>query len=58
LFGIFEENINKELSEKLPFLATTQILIECVKAEMGREVDHEMIKKMPPQIPPVTSLAH
>jgi adenylosuccinate lyase len=44
-FGIFEENINKELAEQLPFLATTQILMACVKAGMGREVAHEMIKK-------------
>jgi adenylosuccinate lyase len=44
-FGIFEENINKELSEQLPFLATTQILMACVKAGMGREKAHEMIKK-------------
>ena len=44
-FGIFEENINKELAEQLPFLATTQILMSCVKAGMGREVAHEMIKK-------------
>jgi adenylosuccinate lyase len=44
-FGIFEENINKELSENLPFLASTQILMSCVKAGMGREVAHEMIKK-------------
>jgi adenylosuccinate lyase len=44
-FGIFEENINKELSEQLPFLATTQILMACVKSGMGREVAHEMITK-------------
>ena len=44
-FGIFEENISKELSEQLPFLATTQILMACVKAGMGREIAHEMIKK-------------
>jgi adenylosuccinate lyase len=44
-FGVFEENINKELAEQLPFLATTQILMACVKAGMGREVAHEMIKK-------------
>ena len=44
-FGIFEENINKELQEQLPFLATSQILMSCVKARMGREVAHEMIKK-------------
>ena len=45
MYLIFEENINKELSEQLPFLATTQILMACVKAGMGREVAHEMIKK-------------
>jgi adenylosuccinate lyase len=44
-FGIFEENINKELQEQLPFLATSQILICCVKSGMGREVAHELIKK-------------
>ena len=44
-FGIFEENINKELAEQLPFLATTQILMACVKAGMGREVAYEIIKK-------------
>jgi adenylosuccinate lyase len=44
-FGIFEENINQELQEQLPFLATSQILMSCVKAGMGREVAHEMIKK-------------
>jgi adenylosuccinate lyase len=44
-FGIFEENINKELSEQLPFLATTQILMACVKSGMGRETAHEIIKK-------------
>ena len=44
-FGIFEEKINSELSEQLPFLATTKILMECVKAGMGREEAHEIIKK-------------
>ena len=44
-FGIFEEKINSELSEQLPFLATTKILMECVKTGMGREVAHEIIKK-------------
>jgi adenylosuccinate lyase len=44
-FGIFEEKINSELNEQLPFLATTKILIECVKAGMGREEAHEIIKK-------------
>jgi adenylosuccinate lyase len=44
-FGIFEENIKNELNEQLPLLATTNILMECVKSGMGREVAHEMIKK-------------
>jgi len=44
-FGIYEENINKELSEQLPFLATSQILTELVKKGMGREIAHELIKK-------------
>jgi adenylosuccinate lyase len=44
-FGIYEENINKELSEQLPFLASSQILTELVKKGIGREVAHEVIKK-------------
>jgi adenylosuccinate lyase len=44
-FGIFEEKIKSELSEQLPFLATSKILMECVKAGMGREIAHQIIKK-------------
>jgi len=44
-FGIFEENIKNELSDQLPLLSTTNILMECVKSGMGREVAHEIIKK-------------
>jgi adenylosuccinate lyase len=44
-FGIFEKNIEKELNEQLPLLATTNILMECVKAGMGREIAHEIIQK-------------
>jgi len=44
-FGIYEENINKELAEQLPFLATSRILTELVKKGMGREIAHELIKK-------------
>jgi adenylosuccinate lyase len=44
-FGIFENEINTELNENLPLLATTKILMECVKTGLGREVAHEMIKK-------------
>jgi adenylosuccinate lyase len=44
-FGIFPENIEKELSEQLPLLVTTNILMECVKSGMGREAAHEIIQK-------------
>jgi adenylosuccinate lyase len=44
-FGIFEDEINIELKENLPLLATTKILMECVKAGLGREAAHELIKK-------------
>jgi len=44
-FGTFEEKIDLELKENLPILATTKILLECVKNGMGREAAHEFIKK-------------
>jgi adenylosuccinate lyase len=44
-FGAFEEEISAELDDQLPLLATTKLLMECVKAGMGREVAHEIIKK-------------
>jgi adenylosuccinate lyase len=44
-FGIFEEKIKAELNEQLPLLATTKILMECVRAGMGREEAHQLIKK-------------
>ncbi len=44
-FGTFEDEINSELNKNLPLLATTKILMECVKAGMGREAAHELIKK-------------
>ncbi|ASY13812.1 adenylosuccinate lyase [Candidatus Nanopelagicus hibericus] len=44
-FGVFEEKIKAELDEQLPLLATTKLLMECVKAGMGREVAHQIIKK-------------
>jgi adenylosuccinate lyase len=44
-FGAFEEKIKTELNEQLPLLATTKLLMECVKAGMGREVAHKIIKK-------------
>ena len=44
-FGTFEDQIYAESNENLPSLATTKILMECVKAGMGREAAHEIIKK-------------
>jgi adenylosuccinate lyase len=44
-FGAFEEKIKAELREQLPLLATSKILVECVKAGMGREQAHQIIKK-------------
>jgi len=44
-FGVFEESIKSELNEQLPLLSTTKILMECVKAGMGREAAHQLIKK-------------
>ena len=44
-FGAFDEKIKAELDEQLPLLATTKLLMECVKAGMGREVAHQIIKK-------------
>jgi adenylosuccinate lyase len=44
-FGTFEEKIKMELNEQLPLLATSKILMECVKAGMGREAAHQLIKK-------------
>jgi adenylosuccinate lyase len=44
-FGAFEEVIRAQLDEQLPLLATTKLLMECVKAGIGREVAHQIIKK-------------
>jgi adenylosuccinate lyase len=44
-FGAFEEEIRAEIDEQLPLLATTKLLMECVKAGMGREAAHQIIKK-------------
>jgi adenylosuccinate lyase len=44
-FGAFEEKIKAELDEQLPLLATTKLLMECIKAGMGREAAHQLIKK-------------
>jgi adenylosuccinate lyase len=44
-FGAFPAVIQAELDRYLPFLATTKILMACVKAGVGREVAHEVIKE-------------
>jgi adenylosuccinate lyase len=44
-FRAIEEKIKAELDEQLPLLSTTNILMECVKSGMGREVAHQLIKK-------------
>ena len=44
-FGAFPAVIEAELERYLPFLATTKILMASVKAGVGREVAHEVIKE-------------
>ncbi|MBC7463535.1 MAG: adenylosuccinate lyase [Actinobacteria bacterium] len=44
-FGAFPKVIAAELERYLPFLATTKILMAAVKAGVGREVAHEVIKE-------------
>jgi adenylosuccinate lyase len=42
--GAYPAMLEKEVDRYLPFLATTQILMEAVEAGMGREEGHEIIK--------------
>jgi len=44
-FGVFPAVIAAELERYLPLLATTKILMAAVKAGVGREVAHEVIKE-------------
>ena len=44
-FGAFPAVIEAELERYLPFLATTKILMAAVKAGIGREAAHEVIKE-------------
>ena len=44
-FGAYPAVIQRELDRYLPFLATTRILIAAVRAGMGRETAHEVIKE-------------
>jgi adenylosuccinate lyase len=44
-FGAFPAVIERELDRYLPFLATTKVLIAAVRAGVGRETAHEVIKE-------------
>lgn len=44
-FGIFPAVINAEIERYLPFLSTTKILMAGIKAGVGREEAHEIIKE-------------
>lgn len=44
-FGAFPAVIARELDRYLPFLATTKVLIAAVRAGVGRETAHEVIKE-------------
>ena len=43
-FGAYPAVAERELRRTLPFLASTKILVAAVKAGMGREAAHEVIK--------------
>jgi adenylosuccinate lyase len=44
-FGAYPALIQRELNRYLPFLATTRILMAAVRAGVGRETAHEVIKE-------------
>lgn len=44
-FGAFPAMIDRELERYLPFLGTTRILMAAVRAGVGRETAHEVIKE-------------
>ena len=44
-FGAYPAVIDRELERYLPFLATTKVLIAAVRAGVGRESAHEVIKE-------------
>jgi adenylosuccinate lyase len=44
-FGAYPAVLQRELDRYLPFLATTRILIAAVRAGVGRETAHEVIKE-------------
>jgi adenylosuccinate lyase len=44
-FGAYPAVISRELDRYLPFLATTRMLMAAVRAGVGRETAHEVIKE-------------
>jgi adenylosuccinate lyase len=44
-FGAYPAVIERELERYLPFLATTKVLMGLVRAGVGREVGHEIVKE-------------
>jgi adenylosuccinate lyase len=44
-FGVFPAVVQRELDRYLPFLATTKVLMGAVRAGVGRETAHEVIKQ-------------
>ncbi|HQF95430.1 MAG TPA: adenylosuccinate lyase, partial [Microthrixaceae bacterium] len=44
-FGAYPAVIQRELDRYLPFLATTKVLMAAVRAGVGRETAHEVIKE-------------
>jgi adenylosuccinate lyase len=44
-FGAYPAVIDRELDRYLPFLATTKVLMAAIRAGVGREVAHEVIKE-------------
>ncbi len=44
-FGVFPAVVDRELERYLPFLATTKVLMAAVRAGVGRETAHEVIKE-------------
>ncbi len=44
-FGAYPAVAERELNRYLPFLATTKVLMACVRAGMGREQAHSIIKQ-------------
>jgi adenylosuccinate lyase len=44
-FGVYPAVVERELERYLPFLATTKVLMGLVRAGIGRETGHELVKE-------------